>query len=667
MPQSEDPRKKVGARVQTKAKYVLNHAQCKRLFGIQAETKFVQGVVQECVYTVRNQRRNCSIRATWYIMDREVDKSLSIRNIQISNSLEQTAASTINQDSHEQPPEPEPRAEVVCHGTVWSKYSGDDYIGDQVHMKDWTVLSNTGEQIREGGDNFGPGLHRKLIEYFLIMLPHDQLMRMVRLTSEQLIRSAKAPVTVTELLRFFGIVILCTRYEFGSRSDLWKTRSNTPYIEAPNFGSKTGMCRSRFDSIWQCLRFSEQSELQGSQSSVAYRWSLVSDFVESINRHRTTHVTPSEIICADESICRWYGQGGAWIDIGLPMYVAIDRKPENGCEIQNSACGKSGIMLRLKLVTTAEDEASLRDVSSAHLPHGTIVLQQLVSPWSGTNRIVCADSYFASVTAAETLKSMGLKFIGVVKTSTKKYPMATLASLPVTNRGDQISYVNRNSDGTLNMMALLWVDRERRYFICTASSAAASTMCERIRWRQTENGPQRVLITVPQPKAVDLYYSACAAIDKHNRCRQDDLGIERKLVTMDWSKRVGLSLLSMIVVDSWLLYNGSRAGQGMKQRDFYENLASELIGNVQNRTHQAPVHSNGNQVIPISLGPQLVSTILKKPNGQSAQRKCVQCPSRSIWVCSHCRNMTGADVFLCPFSKRPSCFESHVRTSHSSQ
>ena len=42
------------------------------------------------------------------------------------------------------------------------------------------------------------------------------------------------------------------------------------------------------------------------------------------------------------------------------MYVAIDIKPENGCEIQNAVDGKSGIMLRLRLVTTAE-ESRIRD------------------------------------------------------------------------------------------------------------------------------------------------------------------------------------------------------------------------------------------------------------------------------------------------------------------
>jgi hypothetical protein len=59
---------------------------------------------------------------------------------------------------------------------------------------------------------------------------------------------------------------------------------------------------------------------------------------------------PSDNICVDESISRWYGQGSDLINHGLPMYIAIDRNPENGCEIENVACAKSGLMLRLRLV-----------------------------------------------------------------------------------------------------------------------------------------------------------------------------------------------------------------------------------------------------------------------------------------------------------------------------
>jgi hypothetical protein len=43
------------------------------------------------------------------------------------------------------------------------------------------------------------------------------------------------------------------------------------------------------------------------------------------------------------------------------MYVAIDRKPENGCEIQSAACGQSGIMIRLTLVKIADEEHRCHD------------------------------------------------------------------------------------------------------------------------------------------------------------------------------------------------------------------------------------------------------------------------------------------------------------------
>ena len=36
----------------------------------------------------------------------------------------------------------------------------------------------------------------------------------------------------------------------------------------------------------------------------------------------------SEMISVDESISRWYGQGGGWINVGLSHYMAIGRKPE---------------------------------------------------------------------------------------------------------------------------------------------------------------------------------------------------------------------------------------------------------------------------------------------------------------------------------------------------
>ena len=82
------------------------------------------------------------------------------------------------------------------------------------------------------------------------------------------------------------------------------------------------------------------------------------------------------------------------------MYVAKYKKLENGAEIQNSACWRSGIMMWLRIVNSAKNEEDQQD-DRDNLPHGTKVLKELLMQWANTDRIVCADSYFASVPAAE--------------------------------------------------------------------------------------------------------------------------------------------------------------------------------------------------------------------------------------------------------------------------
>ncbi|KAI2493142.1 Transposase IS4 [Fragilaria crotonensis] len=188
------------------------------------------------------------------------------------------------------------------------------------------------------------------------------------------------------------------------------------YRPAPHFGL-TGMSKHRFDVLFRAVRWSKQPPQRAdNESTEQYRWKLVDDFVANFNDHRANFFSPSDTICVDESMSRWYGQGGHWINQGLPQYVAIDRKPENGCEIQNAACGRSGVMLRLKLVKgidlVGEDDNNDDEPNESSLLH---------------------DSYFASVGAAKELYRNGLRFIGVVKTATKGFPKTYLTSVEPIN------------------------------------------------------------------------------------------------------------------------------------------------------------------------------------------------------------------------------------------
>ena len=108
---------------------------------------------------------------------------------------------------------------------------------------------------------------------------------------------------------------------------------------AAHFG-KTGMFRPRFDFLFRCIRFSDQPNiLPAGMSAEVYRWKLVDEFVKAFDLHRRENFIPGNFICTDESISRWYGGGRYCINEVLPCYIAIYRKPENGCEIQNSAYG----------------------------------------------------------------------------------------------------------------------------------------------------------------------------------------------------------------------------------------------------------------------------------------------------------------------------------------
>ena len=59
--------------------------------------------------------------------------------------------------------------------------------------------------------------------------------------------------------------------------------------------------------------------------------------------------------------------------------MAIYRKLDNGCDIQNLACGESGVMLRLKLVKNIQEEVKAElgqeSFNGDDLIHGCKVLK----------------------------------------------------------------------------------------------------------------------------------------------------------------------------------------------------------------------------------------------------------------------------------------------------
>ena len=81
-----------------------------------------------------------------------------------------------------------------------------------------------------------------------------------------------------------------------------------------------------------------------------WEWRLVNDHINKFNNHRLARFCPSERLGTDERFSIWFGLVGDWVNLGLPHYMHMDCKPEDGCEIQDACCERSMVMMKLKLV-----------------------------------------------------------------------------------------------------------------------------------------------------------------------------------------------------------------------------------------------------------------------------------------------------------------------------
>ena len=186
--------------------------------------------------------------------------------------------------------------------------------------------------------------------------------------------------------------------------------------------------------------------------------------------------------------------------------------------------------------------------------------------------MVCADSYFAYVHTAESIYEKGLRFTGVVKTSTKKYPMKSLSHLEIAEKGEHVTLVSKPVAGP-HLMAAMWVDGDRWYFINSIGTTNGGTPIYRERWRTRHGVTRAEELSIRIPAICEQYYETCSQIDRHNRSRQDDLGLEKKFEVKEWSMRVNTSLLAIYIVDAWKLYAGAKGyGSKMSPNKFHCEL-----------------------------------------------------------------------------------------------
>ena len=322
------------------------------------------------------------------------------------------------------------------------------------------------------------------------------------------------------------------------------------------------------------------------------------------------------------------------------------------------------------------------------LNHGTQVILELLRPIANTDRVVVADSYYASVQTARELWRIKLRFIGVLKTATKQFPMHYLSRvlLPA-GKGDHKALKAYDPASMYQLLAIVWTDRERRFFISSCASAAPGQVIERRRWRQTDPTPNAAPaledIRLPQPEAVQIYYDGCGRIDEHNQHQQGSLNLEKKVQTMSWAHRANHSIFAMCVVDAFDLAVGS-LGNNKKYhsfRVFLEDLITELIDNefnkrvLQKKKEQAvkveaAISKVGVSVLDTSRQLTAPTPTKRRKSNKPEHRlqgACMICKKSTTHVCRSCQcfknGLNDKQYWICSKAGKE-CMGKHIMTAH---
>ena len=110
---------------------------------------------------------------------------------------------------------------VTCHGNRWNEADVNDPISGSIPHKHWWVSLITGARIMEGYEVNGLSPY----DYFMWMFPISRLREIITYIKIRFAQIGKTNTASTEILKFFGVMILLTRFEFGSRRHVWLTSS----------------------------------------------------------------------------------------------------------------------------------------------------------------------------------------------------------------------------------------------------------------------------------------------------------------------------------------------------------------------------------------------------------------------------------------------------------
>ena len=303
---------------------------------------------------------------------------------------------------------------------------------------------------------------------------------------------------------------------------------------------------------------------------------------------------------------------------------------------------------------------------------------RLTKPWHGTNRVLTGDSWFACFLAALHLWTVGLFFMGIVKTASRFFPKTFLIrwceqNNARENRG-RYKLLETMRDG-VRIYALGWSDKKGKQIVFTTGTTLPAEPSVRRRHRRVEvNGrwvSQPYEKIVPRPMVIKEMFDSFSIIDVDDHLRQGSLELERTWIVRDWILRIFMTILGVIIVNAFYAFLFI-TGRDVDFNEFLGKLSYDLIYNrflsegqrtLRPRVPGRAVDIDEDEGLGVAHHAALLSSLEQyahtKKTDQRACRRCKSCSHRTHWYCVQCSNPPEHLVCYCNGNTDRNCFHEH--------
>ena len=380
--------------------------------------------------------------------------------------------------------------------------------------------------------------------------------------------------------------------------------------------------RERFFQLYWMLHL-QQSVGQG------FRGDKVHNLVTHMNAKCQEYYSPNEFISVDESTIGFKGRV-IWKCYNPNKPTKWGLRVYTMCESE-SAYIVAFVPYYGKFTTDGLVRPDLPFTSRIVLH----LCNMLSSKGYGSGYHIFTDRFYTSPILCEELRKLSFHLTGTVMPSRKGMPNE-LSKKKRKRKVHEVIAFKKSDDS----MALQWKDKR----VVTMLSSVYNTQCE---------NEERILgnqqpTTVAKPVVISRYTKYMGGVDKADHyC--GSYAFLRK--TAKWWRKMFFWLFEVAIVNSFILYNIQRRGQGLKSvthKKYRKNLVIQLVGKIRNKNSRKRGRNSDVESIERLSGRHFVAKI---PNGRS--KDCAVCSDRrvkrreTVYQCETCERKPGLHPDKC--------------------